>query len=64
MGFNKKFISDDKILYWLENNLPLDKLFKADAIIFEGNLSSKIYDLYKEGISDNEILKKIKENAI
>jgi len=35
---------------------------KSDALIFEDSLSSKIYDLYKEGKSDKEILSIINQN--
>lgn len=64
MGFNKRYINDNQLISWLENKLPLERLFKADALIFEGKISSKVYDLHKKGLTDLEIKNKIKENAI
>lgn len=47
---------------YFEKNKPLKVLFKADAIIFDDKVSSKAYDLYTEGKSDEEIKQIIIDN--
>lgn len=59
MGFHKKYINDEITIKWLNENLPIEKLFKADSIIIEGEISSKVLELYDSGIKDT---KQLKEN--
>jgi hypothetical protein len=62
MGFNKIIIDKKILMTYFEKNKPLKVLFKADAIIFDDKISSKAYDLYTEGKSDEEIKQIIIEN--
>ena len=58
MGFTKKYINDDITIKWLNKNLPVEKLFEADSINIQGELSYKLLELYDSGIKDTEELKK------
>lgn len=62
MGFNKRVINYKLSLKSLQNHNLKVLYGVSDMFIFEDELSSKIYDLYKEGMSDNEILLTIKNN--
>lgn len=62
MGFNKIIIDKKILMTYFEKNKPLKVLFKADAIIFDDKISSKAYDLYTEGKSDEEIKQIIIDN--
>jgi hypothetical protein len=53
MGFNKRFITKNKILS--TNNSDLDILFSADALIMD-DWSSKFLKLYEQGKNKNNIL--------
>lgn len=61
MGFNKRIVEKERIEKYFEENKPLSKLFKADAFIFMDKYSSKVYDYYCDGLSDELIKIKIKE---
>jgi len=62
MSFNKRFIDLKTSLYFLENG-GLEKYYgKSDALIFEDELSSEIYNLYKKGYLQEEIISIINEN--
>ena len=62
MGFNKRYVNSEMSLNALENGGLKLYYGKSDALIFEDDISSKIYDLYKEGKSDKEILSIINQN--
>lgn len=47
MAFNKRRINQEILKYYIDNN-QLDELFNADSLIFEDEISSKIFDLYDE----------------
>ena len=53
MGFNKRYITKPMIINKEESEL--DRLFNADAFIFD-EWSSKFYKLYCEGLTKGEIL--------
>jgi len=55
MGFHKRIIDKEIILKYLELKKPLKDLFKADAIVFDGNIVSKVYELHEQGLTDNQI---------
>jgi hypothetical protein len=46
MGLRKKFINDEVTINWIKKNLPIEKLFMADILYIQGNISMKLYDLY------------------
>lgn len=64
MGFNKRFIKFENILYRLENNEPLSNYFSADALFLTDEKSKKILDLHNNGVKDSEILKMIKNDEL
>jgi hypothetical protein len=39
----------------------LKDLFKADAIIFVDKLSTEVYNLYRGGMTEKQIVEKIKD---
>ena len=59
MGFNKRFVSVDTIKMVVDNNLSFIKLFESDAVIFMDDLSSEVFKMVSNGISDTEIKKTI-----
>lgn len=59
MGFNKRLVSKETIKEYIENNKPLYDLFKPDCIIFMDDLSSKVFNLHKEGFTDRDIKNKL-----
>jgi hypothetical protein len=62
MGFNKRFVEKELIERYFEQGKPLKELFKADVFIFMDKYSSKVYDYHCDGLSDELIKTKIKEN--
>jgi len=62
MGFNKRYVDSEMSIRALENGGLKLYYGKSDALIFEDELSSKIYELFKEGKSDKEILTIINQN--
>ena len=64
MGFNKRFIKFENILYRLKNNEPLTNYFSADALLLTDEKSKKIYDLHNNGMEDSEILKIINNGEL
>jgi hypothetical protein len=62
MGFNKRFVSKEYSIKALKENSLKIYYGKSDMLIFEDDLSSKIYQLFKEGKSDMEILSLINQN--
>ena len=62
MGFNKRYVCQKYSIDALQaNNLKM-YYGKSDALIFEDELSSKIYELHKQGKTDSEILSTINQN--
>ncbi len=53
MGFNKRFLKKENILINLEN---LMNYLSADAIICTDDFSRKIYRMYTEGFTKEEII--------
>jgi hypothetical protein len=62
MGFNKRFVVLEHCINALENNDLKSYYGKSDMLVFEDEVSSKIYQLYLEGKSEPEILINIKPN--
>lgn len=60
MGFHRRYINSESLLNLLKNNESLKKTFSCDALIFTDNLSEKIYQLHISGMSNKEILNKLK----
>jgi len=62
MGFNKRYVNSEFSIQALKNNNLRGYYGKSDCLFFEDELSSKIYDLFKEGKTDYEILSIINQN--
>lgn len=56
MGFNKRYVSLDSTISALKKNDLKGYYGKSDMLIFEDPSSSKIYSLYQEGKTEEEIL--------
>jgi|688.fasta_scaffold16595_16 hypothetical protein len=57
---NKRFLTIKEILNSLKSEYPLQKLFKADALIFLDKFASETYKLYQIGKTDKQIHSEIK----
>lgn len=62
MGFNKRYVDFKTSVIALENGDLKSYYGKSDALIFEDEMSSVIYSLYKKGLSTTEILSIINKN--
>lgn len=62
MGFNKRFVDSERSINALKSDGLRTYYGKSDMLIFEDDLSSKIYDLFISGKSDKEILSIINQN--
>jgi len=62
MGFNKRTIEKEILVRYIENKKPIKPLYNADAFIFLDELSSKVNDWFYDGISEEEIILKIKQH--
>lgn len=59
MGINKKYINTEIIKRNINNGDSINRLFESDIIIFKDDYSYKLYQLFKQGIDENEINKLI-----
>jgi hypothetical protein len=57
----KRFLTIEVIKNNLTQGKLLKDLFKADALIFIDKLSTEVYKLYQNGLSEKQILKQIKD---
>ena len=62
MGFNKRYVDLERCIKALESNNLKGYYGKSDMLIFEDDTSSLIYELFKEGKNDSEILEIINKN--
>jgi hypothetical protein len=62
MGFNKRFVSLDDSIKALENNDLKGYFGKSDMLLFDDEVSSRIYELYQEGKNESQILLIINQN--
>ena len=63
MTFIKRYYNKKQIMRWLKNDYKLVDIFKPNAYIFEDNISSKVYDWYREGLTEKQILEKLEKNG-
>jgi hypothetical protein len=63
MGFNKRLVNLDSCILALQENRLKIYYGKSDMLVFEDETSSVIYELYKQGKSDLEILQTINKNT-
>jgi len=59
MGFNKRIVSKEQILYNKNQKKTLKEIFKSDSVITTDQFSTKCLDLYLKGFSDEEIFKQL-----
>jgi|694.fasta_scaffold149294_4 hypothetical protein len=57
----KRFLTIQTIKDNLNRGKLLKDLFKADAIIFVDKLSTEVYNLYRGGMTEKQIVEKIKD---
>lgn len=62
MGFNKRYVNSEFSIRALKNNDLKNYYGKSDALIFEDELSSLIYEFYKSGLKPEEIITIINKN--
>lgn len=62
MGFNRRYIVLEYCIKALEKNDLKGYYGKSDMLIFEDETSSLIYELFKQGKTDQEILSIINKN--
>lgn len=62
MGFNKRYVNAERSVNALIHSSLRDYYGKSDMLVFEDDLSSQIYSLYKEGKTESEILLIINQN--
>jgi hypothetical protein len=62
MGFNKRYVNLDSCLNALRENQLKQYYGKSDMLVFDDEKSSMIYELYKEGKTNLEILETINKN--
>jgi hypothetical protein len=49
MGCHKRRVNQEILGYYIENN-DLDNVFSADVLIFEDEISSKMFDYYQKDV--------------
>ena len=62
MGFNKRIVVLKHCINALKKDNLKDYYGKSDMLVFEDTTSSKIYELYKQGKTEKEILSIINQN--
>lgn len=62
MGFNKRFVNSEQSIKALQNNDLKGYYGKSDMLLFDDEISSEIYGLYREGKNESEILLIINQN--
>jgi transcriptional regulator len=61
MGFHRRIINNSVTISYLEKN-KLDELYSSESLIFMDEISSKVFELFKNGLNTEEIKNKIYEN--
>jgi hypothetical protein len=64
MGFNKRYINYQNTIIALQSNTLKDYYGKSDAFIFDDERSEKVYNLFVEGKTTDEILKLLNSGKI
>lgn len=59
MGFHRRIINSELSLDFLKNE-KLSLLYSSESLIFTDEFSSKIFELFKSGKKENEILEQLK----
>jgi hypothetical protein len=56
VGFNKRYISIEKLQNFIKNGYEVSKAFNTDAIFFMDEKSHEIYRLYMDGVDNNVLV--------
>lgn len=59
MGFHRRIINSELSLDFLKKN-KLSLLYSSESLIFTDEISSKVFELFKSGKKENEILEQLK----
>ena len=55
MGFHRRIINEQVTKNYMEK-YSLEELYSSESLIFTDEYSSKVFELYKEGKKDSEII--------
>lgn len=55
MGFHRRIINEEVTKHYLNTN-KLSVLYSSESLIFMDELSSKVFELFKENKTEQEIL--------
>lgn len=61
MGFHRRIITEQVTKSYLDSG-ELSVLYSSESLIFMDELSSKVFELFKNGITTEEIKNRIYEN--
>lgn len=61
MGFHRRIITEQVTKSYLDSD-KLSVLYSSESLIFMDELSSKIFELFKSGMTTEEIKNRIYEN--
>jgi hypothetical protein len=61
MGFHRRIITEQVTKFYLDSN-ELSVLYSSESLIFMDELSSKVFELFKNGMTTEEIKNRIYEN--
>lgn len=64
MGFNKRYVNLKSTIHALNDNSLKQLYGKSDMFIFEDTFSSKVYNMFGEGKSEQQIKDFLKSESI
>jgi hypothetical protein len=59
MGFQNRYVNENLISTYLKLDRSLKYIFKSETLVLEDKISSLVYELHLNGVSDDEIQKTI-----
>lgn len=59
MGFNKRYISSQKLKSFINNGCSVSMIFNVDALFFMDEKSKDVYEKYLQGVDENKLKKLI-----
>ena len=59
MGFQNRYVNEKLISSYLKLDRSLKYIFKSETLVLEDKISSLVYELHLNGVSDDEIQKTI-----
>jgi hypothetical protein len=61
MGFHRRIITEEVTKKYIDSD-KLEVLYSSESLIFLDELSSKVFELFKNGMTTEEIKNRIYEN--